>query len=91
MCGAIDIEQEYAEQVRDILRRHVPKGVRVYAFGSRATFTVRVRYADLDLCLRGKDKVASRVLYALKDEFDESTLPYRVDVLDSAYVAGALP
>ena len=82
MMGVIDIEQKHAKQVQAILERHVPQGVKVYAFGSRAKFEASKPFADLDLCLRGEDKLASRVLYALKDAFDESMLPYRVDVLD---------
>ncbi|MBC6444476.1 MAG: nucleotidyltransferase domain-containing protein [Alphaproteobacteria bacterium GM202ARS2] len=82
MTEAIELEPEYVALVRAILRRHVPRGVRVYAFGSRAKRLVRVRYADVDLCLRGEGRVEAKVINALKDAFDESILPYRVDVLD---------
>lgn len=76
----IDIAPAYLEMVRDILDEHVP-GCEVRAFGSRATWVAK-DYSDLDLAVVGDQPIKWRVLGRLKDAFEESTLPFRVDVLD---------
>lgn len=76
----IDVLPHYLEIVLKILQKHVPE-CEVRAFGSRITRTVKP-YSDLDLAVVGKEKLANKTLYALKDDFEESDLPFRVDVLD---------
>ncbi|MCB2263348.1 MAG: nucleotidyltransferase domain-containing protein [Candidatus Thiosymbion ectosymbiont of Robbea hypermnestra] len=68
--------------VRDILRRLAPDRS-VWAFGSRVTGQAR-RYSDLDLVVMGDHPLPSPALRALKEAFEESDLPFRVDVLDWA-------
>ncbi len=86
MSGAnippIDIRPEHWAIVRDILRRHVP-GHEVWAFGSRAKGAAKP-YSDLDLAVIGDAPLASAVMAALTDDFSESDLPWKVDVLDWA-------
>ena len=69
--------------IRSILRKHVP-GCEVRVFGSRAGAgkTKTKPYSDLDLAIVGKKKLPKRTLYALKEDFEESDVPFRVDVLD---------
>ena len=76
----IDVLPHYLEIVSKILQKHVPE-YEVRAFGSRITQTAKP-YSDLDLALVGKEKLAHKTIYALKDDFEESDLPFRVDVLD---------
>jgi predicted nucleotidyltransferase len=76
----IDVLPHYLEIVAKILQKHVPE-CEVRAFGSRITQTAKP-YSDLDLALVGKKKLVNKTLYALKDDFEESDLPFRVDVLD---------
>lgn len=76
----INIPQEHLEIIHNILRRHVPQ-CEVRVFGSRIIDTVK-KYSDLDLALVGKDKLSDAILYSLKEDFQESDLPFRVDVLD---------
>lgn len=76
----IDVSPFQMETVTGILRRHVPD-CEVRAFGSRATWTAK-DYSDLDLAVVGKEKLSSKILFALKEDFQESNLPFRVDVLD---------
>jgi len=76
----IDIAAPHLAIVRDALRRHVP-GLEVRAFGSRRKGPVKP-YSDLDLVIVGKGKILGPVLAALRDDFEESDLPFRVDVLD---------
>ena len=53
----------------------------VRAFGSRATWTAK-DYSDLDLAVVGEGPLDWRTLDRLKETFEESDLPMRVDVLD---------
>jgi type I restriction enzyme S subunit len=68
--------------VQGILRRHVP-GHEVWAFGSRARGTAK-RYSDLDLAVVSDRPLPWQVTAALAEDFVESDLPWRVDVVDLA-------
>ena len=78
----IDIRRDYWEIVRDILRKHVPE-VEVWAFGSRAKWSAKP-YSDLDLALISDHPLSLDVIAALADDFSESELPWKVDLVDWA-------
>jgi predicted nucleotidyltransferase len=72
--------------VRAILLRHVP-GREVWAFGSRvgAKDASRVKkFSDLDLAVKEDQPLPLNTLAALADDFAESDLPYKVDIVDWA-------
>ena len=71
--------------VQGILARHLPPDVRVYVFGSRARGTTK-RWADLDLSLEGDAPLSLAVLGDLREAFDESLLPWKVDLVDRTTV-----
>ncbi|MBI4802048.1 MAG: nucleotidyltransferase domain-containing protein [Elusimicrobia bacterium] len=66
--------------ITDILASHAP-GVEVLAFGSRVDGNPK-DYSDIDLALVGAARLSPAVTGALKEAFEESDLPFRVDVLD---------
>jgi len=76
----IDISPEQLNTVKNILKEHMPE-YEVWAFGSRVTWTAK-DYSDLDLALVGDKKISISKLRQLEDAFQESDLPFRVDVLD---------
>ena len=78
----IDLRADYQQIVRDILNKHVPDR-EVWAFGSRAKWRAKP-YSDLDLAVIGEQALSLAVLAALSDDFAESDLPYRVDIVDWA-------
>ena len=55
--------------------------VKVWVFGSRTNWTTKDS-SDLDLALDGESKLSHKLLGALKGAFEDSTLPYTVDVVD---------
>jgi predicted nucleotidyltransferase len=61
----------------------------VYAFGSRATGRARP-FSDLDLLVVREQALSLGERAALRDSFERSTLPYRVDIVDSAGLSGAM-
>ena len=76
----IDLAPHHLETVRRILAEHVP-GCEVRAFGSRAKWEGQ-DYSDLDLAVVCGDEENGRAIKHLKQAFEESDLPIRVDVLD---------
>ena len=83
----IDIRPEHWAIVRDILDKHV-RGYAVWAFGSRARHTAR-QYSDLDLAVITETPLPGAVTSALAEDFTESDLPWKVDVLDWATTGAA--
>ena len=77
----VDIRPDHLEIVQDILREHLPAGFQVWVFGSRAKWTA-TNASDLDLAVAGRSKLDYRVIARLETAFEESDLPYTVDVVD---------
>ena len=82
MTSSVDIRPDHLRIVRDVLRDHLPAGVEVWVFGSRAQWSAR-EGSDLDLALEGKTEIDRKVTEALADAFEDSDLPYTVDVIDT--------
>ncbi|MBA4382043.1 MAG: hypothetical protein C0406_05700 [Sideroxydans sp.] len=78
----IDLKPRDWEIVRDILARHVPQ-YEVWAFGSRTKGTAK-EYSDLDLAIITDEPMGLPLSATLADEFVESDLPIKVDVVDWA-------
>jgi predicted nucleotidyltransferase len=76
----ININENELKIILDILEQYVPAG-EVWAFGSRQRGTNK-KNSDLDLAVVGHGQQPLTVMGNLKEAFMESTLPYRVDVLD---------
>ena len=85
LTSPVDIRPDHLEIVQGILREHLPVGVKVWVFGSRANWTTKDS-SDLDLALESKTMLSHKVLGALKDAFEGSSLPYTVDVVDMSMI-----
>lgn len=83
----IDIRPEHWQIVRSILQRHVPDH-EVWAFGSRVKRTAK-EYSDLDLAIITDQPLPLAVSASLRDDFSESDLPWKVDVVDWATTSEA--
>lgn len=80
----IDISPENWRIVYDILQRHVPDR-EVRAFGSRAKWTAKP-FSDLDIVIIGDEPLSIDVMAGLNEAFQDSALPFKVDVLDWAAI-----
>ena len=78
----LDLRPDHLKTVREILSKNIP-GIEVWAFGSRAKWTAK-EYSDLDLAVITRRPLDIRTSAALADDFSESDLPFRVDVVDWA-------
>jgi len=76
----IDIDEADSTTIKYILEKYVPE-CEVRVFGSRVTGTAKP-YSDIDIAIVGKKKIRLEIKAQLKYAFEESDLPFRVDVLD---------
>lgn len=74
-------------EVKDILRKLLPER-EVWVFGSRAGGNPKP-YSDLDLLVGGERSLPVETLYQLKEAFDESDLPFQVDVIEWSTISDA--
>lgn len=72
-------------QVRRLIDRVLP-GARVAVFGSRATGRARP-FSDLDLLLIDPPRLTWAQRAQLRDAFDASELPFRVDLVEAEGLA----
>lgn len=78
----VDLAPHDRAEVARILQAQVPE-LEVWAFGSRVKGTAKP-YSDLDLALITAHPLSLERSGALREAFDESDLPIRVDLVDWA-------
>ena len=76
----LNIDEKYLKIIKDILKKYVPEN-EVRVFGSRLTDKAK-SYSDIDIAIVGKSKIDRQTMIRLKEEFENSDIPFRVDVLD---------
>ena len=74
-------EPSQLDLVRGILSRRIP-GAKVWIFGSRSRGEGVRSSSDLDLAVDAGHKMDLALLAELREDFDESPLPFSVDVVD---------
>src|SRR5437899_1241340 len=85
MADVVDLRPDQFATVQAILAAYVPDA-EVWAFGSRAKWTAKDT-SDLDLALVSEKPFPSATLDRLRQAFEESYLPVKVDVVDFARVS----
>lgn len=72
----------YIEKLRWMVLYSMKKEpVRIFLFGSWAKGTQH-HSSDVDIAVEYKEKYNPRKIASLRDDLEESTIPYRVDVVD---------
>src|SRR5207248_7491364 len=82
----IDISPADLDLVKSILARHVQE-FDVLAFGSRLAHSAKPT-SDLDLVIRTTTPLSLKRMAFLKEAFDESDLPFKVDIVDWSGISG---
>ncbi len=77
----IDIKPEQFKIVQSILKKHLSEDTKVFVFGSRAKNCARM-FSDLDLLLHAKKPLSMQLMADLAFDFEESDLPWTVDLVD---------
>lgn len=80
--SVIDLNNRDWCEVKRVLKECVPEYT-VWAFGSRVTGTEKT-YSDLDLAILTDRPLSFERMATIRDAFDESDLPIRVDIVDWA-------
>ena len=70
----IDIKEKHLSIIREILKEYPYV---FYVYGSRAKKKAK-KNSDLDLCY--KEKIPGKIIFAIKEQFEESDLPFKVDI-----------
>lgn len=84
----IALSAEECDEVLRILAEHLPPDTEVRVFGSRAAGSPKP-WSDLDLALAGPDPLPLALVARLAEAFDESALPFKVDLVDRSTVSPA--
>ena len=80
----LDVRADHLAMVHSILGKRIPD-LEVWAFGSRVTGGASA-VSDLDLAIISNEALSFEIMAALRDDFSESNIPYKVDVLDWAMI-----
>jgi len=83
----MELKPEYLKIVHEILSLHLP-GREIRVFGSRAVGPAKP-YSDLDLVIMGDEPLPLTTMRILRDAFDDSDLPFQVDLVEWAGVSEA--
>ena len=78
----VDVKADDLAFVLNTLKREVPERA-VWAFGSRVCGTAKP-FSDLDLAIISTEPLSIDTRANLADAFDESDLPFKVDLVDWA-------
>lgn len=80
--STVNISSEHLKIVLKILKKYFPPTTNIWVFGSRSTKSSKI-FSDLDLAIDFNNSVIPQdTLYDLTDDFDNSDLPYHVDLID---------
>lgn len=75
----IDLENKYLEFIKNTVNANL-SNCKIYIFGSRVKGSAK-KYSDIDIALESED-INEKTLQRIKNEFENSSLPYEVDVID---------
>lgn len=75
----IDLNEKYISFIKEIVY-HYLQNCEIYLFGSRTKGTAK-KYSDIDIALKSPN-LNKNILLKIINDFENSTLPYEVDVLD---------
>jgi len=74
----IDLEDIYIEFIKNTISAVLPD-VEIFIYGSRVQGKAR-KYSDVDIALKGE--IEFKDLLKVKALFEDSTFPYKVDIVD---------
>lgn len=85
MNVSINVSEETMRFLKSVASRYLNDQVRLFVFGSRVNGRNR-KYSDIDLGLISETEISPLLRLNLEEEFDNSNIPFRVDVVDFSKV-----
>jgi len=74
-------------QIKKIVFRFLnPKEYKVFIFGSRAAGRAK-KFSDYDVGILGRGPVPGEKMASLEEAFEESNLPFKIEVVDFSLVS----
>lgn len=81
------LDSKTTKLVKQVVRKYLPDdSYRAFIFGSHASGKNR-KFSDLDLGIMGPKSLSPKEYLSIKDDLEESDLPYRVDLIDFTKVS----
>lgn len=81
------LDQKTTSQIKKIIFNYLDRSKdKVFIFGSRAIGDNR-KFSDIDLGIISKRKLPYMLISDLEEAFEESDLPYKVEVVDFSTVS----
>ncbi len=77
----IDVTANNLQVIISILQHNLAEDNKVFAYGSRVKGQAR-KNSDLDLVIDANKRLPIEKLWQIKDEFEESDIPFRIDISD---------
>ena len=82
------IDDQLLSAIHQILSNYKElQNARLFIFGSRATGKNR-KFSDIDLGIQADKPLSLSTLVRIEEQFEESNIPYTVDVIDFSLVNG---
>ena len=76
------LNQSGIEEIKKIIYRFINPGkYSVFIFGSQASNNNR-KFSDIDIGIKGNKEIPLSVISEIKEAFEESDIPFSVDVVD---------
>lgn len=79
-------ETEYQFLVENLVEPLEELGAKVFIFGSRATGKHK-KFSDIDILYKESSKIQNSKIYQLISFFEESTFPYKIDLVNDCDLA----
>lgn len=81
------LDKKTLSQIKKIIFQYLDyKKDKVFIFGSRA-IGKSAKFSDIDIGIESKRKIPSHTLSEIKEEFEQSDIPYIVEVVDFSSVS----
>ncbi len=76
----INLENKYIDFIIETISA-IDSEIQVYIYGSRTQNNAQ-NYSDVDIALKSKKSISVEKILRIKTLFQESTFPYKVDIID---------
>ncbi len=72
------VKEKYKKEIKKIIQKHLGKDFGIFIYGSAVQ---KQKYNDIDVGIRGRKKAPEK-MYLIKEDLENSTIAYKVDVVD---------
>jgi hypothetical protein len=73
------VDEDYIIRIKKILEKHLTYNEKVFIFGSSVE---NEKFGDVDLAIVSEQIVDEKVMRHIREDLEESTLPYKFDLVD---------